>query len=182
MEDEWKLTTRYSVDFRQLGGYVGEIPPSAFEKGGNFMYVLVNVEKKPTVRLFDLRVNDLVGRVQNEVLLHQKHHGNLPKGEPAGQGLYRVNFSALNMEPVTVPSPYSADTELELLMDEKGKVYVDYRMEAMKKWQTAEKKPGPDTDLRDWLSEESLFVPAFSPPMTFNGSEPVFDWTLTRGK
>ncbi|WP_124727318.1 hypothetical protein [Staphylospora marina] len=180
MEDDWKLTTRYAVDFRQLGGYVGEIPPSAFEKGGNFMYVLVNVEKKPTVRLFDLRVNDRVGRVQNEVLLHKKQKGSLPKGEPAGQGLYKVNFPALSMDPVTVPSPYSADTELELVMDEKGKVYVDYRVEAMKKWQTVEKKPETGTDLRAWLSEDALFVPAFSPPMSFKGAEPVFDFGLTR--
>jgi len=179
-EEDEKLTTKYMVDFRQLGGYVGQIPPSAFEMGGNFLYVLINVEKKPTVRLFDLRVNELVDSVQKQVSAWMKKHGSLPAGQQVAPGIFEIDFRKLEIDPVTVPSPYSSDTELSLVMDQKGRVYVDYRTEVMKKLQSSGKKPEFGRDLRYWLAEDSLFVPAFSPPMKFSGNDPVFDLSMSK--
>ncbi len=45
----------------------------------------------------------------------------------------------------------------------------------MKKWQNAKEKPDEETDLRLWLSEDALFVPAFSPKIQMKGNEP---WLL----
>ena len=62
--DEIKFTSKAVVDFQALKGYIDQIPPSAYENGGFFIYVLTNVEEKPLVRLFDLRVNDQVEKAQ----------------------------------------------------------------------------------------------------------------------
>ncbi|SEN27681.1 hypothetical protein [Lihuaxuella thermophila] len=173
-EDEYKLTTKYLVNFQDLQSYLGNMPPSSFEQGGNFLYVLINVEKKPTVRLFDLRVNDEIGKVQQAVDRYRQEHGKVPGNGEVGAGFYSIDFHQLGMDAVTIPSPYSAETDLPLLVDGKGKVYVDYRMEAMKMIQQAKKKPEAGQDLRIWLAEGSFYVPAFSPPMKYEQGEPVF--------
>ncbi|WP_131925707.1 hypothetical protein [Hazenella coriacea] len=173
-EDEVKFTTKYLVDFRRLQGYVGEIPPTAFEKGGYFIYVLTDVEKGPKVRLFDLRVNDQIGRVQPVVLTYLQKNKILPIKEKIDEDLYTIDFEKIKMDPVTIPSPYSP-TDLPLLIDKKGKVYIDYRTEVMKKVQKSKEVISPEMDLRFWLSEDSFYVPAFSPPMKLKDQEPVFE-------
>ena len=55
---------KYVVDFSKLEGYIGQIPPSAFEMGGHFLYVLVVSENKMQVRLVDLRVADRLRDLQ----------------------------------------------------------------------------------------------------------------------
>lgn len=172
-EEEVKFTSKYLVDFRRLQGYVGEIPPTAFEKGGYFLYVLIDVEKDPKVRLFDLRVNDQVGRVQPVVQMYLQKNKALPTKERIDDHLYTIDFEKIKMDPITIPSPYSS-TELPLLIDKKGQVYIDYRTEAMKKLQNSKQNISPDLDLRMWLSEDSFYVPAFSPPMKLKNQEPVF--------
>lgn len=173
-EDEVKFTTKYLVDFQRLQGYVGEIPPTAFEKGGYFIYVLTDVEKSPKVRLFDLRVNDEVSRVQPVVQMYLEKNKTLPLKEKIDDQLYTIDFEKIKMEPIMIQSPYSS-SELPLLIDDKGKVYIDYRTEAMKKLQNSKQNISPDLDLRMWLSEDSFYVPAFSPPMKLKNQEPVFD-------
>jgi hypothetical protein len=160
------------VDFKELQGDLGWIPPSAYEQGGDFLYVLVNVEKKPTVRLFDLRVNDKVEQVQPYVREYYSKHKKWPIGAQVAPHFFELDYEKLGIDPVTIPSPYSK-AELPLILDDRGLVYVDYRTEAMKKWQTAKVKPTEDEDLRLWLAEDSFFVPAFSPVMKMKNSEPV---------
>lgn len=173
-EDEYKLTTKYLVNFKELQGYLGDIPPTAFENGGNFLYVLIDVEKKPTVRLFDLRVNEEISKVQNVVNQYKQERGKVPGNEKVGPDLYTIDFDQLEMDPVTIPSPYSTEMNLPLLVDSKGKVYVDYRTEAMKMIQKAKQKPEAGQDLRVWLAEGSFYVPAFSPPMKYEHGDPLF--------
>lgn len=173
-EEDEKLTTHYQVDFRQLLGYVGQIPPSAFEQGGDFMYVLVNVDQKPTVKLFDLRVNEAVEKVRPYVTGYRQRTGKWPRGQDVQPGYYEIDYQALNMDPVTIPSPYSVGTEVPLLIDEQGRIWADYRMDVMKKWQSAQKKPEPDADLRAWLAESSHFVAGFSPLIHMEKGNPIF--------
>jgi hypothetical protein len=170
-EEDEKLTTKYKVNFEELKGILGNIPPSAFEKGGYFLFVLVDVEKDPKVRLFDLRVNDAVMKVQAEVNGYVKQHHSLPVKEKISGPFYTVDFQKLRMDPVEVPSPYSGEN-LPLVVDGQGKVFLDYRAEVMKKWQNAKEKPDEETDLRLWLSEDAIFVPAFSPQIQMEGNEP----------
>ncbi|MBA4543129.1 MULTISPECIES: hypothetical protein [Thermoactinomyces] len=173
-EDEYKLTTKYKVNFQELqGGYLAAIPPSAFEEGGPFIYVLIDVEKKPTVRLFDLRVNDEVEKVQPYVTGYHSKYKKWPLGQKISPHFFTIDYEKLGISPVMVPSPYSSTT-LPLIMDDQGKVYVDYRTDVMQKWQMSKNKPDANQDLRLWIAEDSFYVPAFSPVMKMRNNEPVF--------
>lgn len=172
-EEDEKLTTHYKVDFRQLQGYVGQIPPSAFEQGGYFIYVLVDVEENPTVKLFDLRANETVEKVRLHVLGYYQRHKKWPRGQEVQPNFYQIDYQALKIDPVTIPSPYSVETEVPLLIDDQGRIWADYRIDVMKKWQAAKKKPGEQVDLRAWLAEDSHFIAAFSPVIQMQDGNPV---------
>lgn len=171
-QDDRKWSTHYQVDFMQIQGYLGEIPPSAFENGGTFIYVMTEVETKPVVRLFDLRVHDAVEKVQLSVHAYKAREGSYPLGEQIAPHFYRIDTDKLYLDPVQVASPYSPDTMLDLIIDDRGQVYVDYRTEVMKKWQQAKKKPSEQEDLRHWLAKDSYFVPGYSPVMQMKGQTP----------
>ncbi|MFC7442140.1 hypothetical protein [Laceyella putida] len=173
-QDDIKWSTRYQVDFMQIQGYLGEIPPSAFEKGGYFIYVMTDVETKPLVRLFDLRIHDAVDKVQMSVNAYKAKEGKYPLGETVAPHFYKVDMEKLDLSDVHVVSPYSPDTMLDLIMDDRGRVYVDYRSEVMKKWQYAKEKPSEAEDLRAWLAKDSYFVPGYSPMMQMKKNTPEF--------
>lgn len=170
-EEKQKLTTKYKVNFNELKGFLGEVPPSSFDKGGYFLFVLVDVEKDPTVRLFDLRANEAISKIEPGIKGYVSHHQSLPEKSRINQYFYTIDYKKLKLEPVEIPSPYSHE-KLPLIMDQKGKVYIDYRTEVMSKWQQADQKPSEQTDLRLWLAKDSLYVPAFSPQIKMNGNEP----------
>lgn len=172
--DEIKFTSKATVDFKELQGYINQIPPSSFEKGGYFLYVLTNVEEKPLVRLFDLRLSNQVDKVQTMVMDYQQKKKQLPIKEKITEGIYTIDYQKLNMDEITVPSPYDTQANLSFIMDGKGRVRVDYRTEVMKMIQTAKQKPAVGEDLRFWMAKQSLYVPAFSLPMKYENNEPVF--------
>ena len=173
-EDERQFTTHYLVDFRALQTTGTNIPPSAFEQGGNFLYVMINVDKKPIVRLYDLRVQEKVSEVEADIRSYRAANMQLPLGKPMGQGFYSIDFQRLHEEPVRIPSPYDRQSRLELMIDRQGKVYIDYRAEAMKQIQRIANKPAEGADLRLWLGQQSFYVPAYSPPMIWKNGEPVW--------
>lgn len=172
-EEEYMFTTKYLVDFQAISGLT-QIPPTSFEKGGNFLYVLTNVEKKPTVRVFDLRVNDTIQDVERGMALYKKEHHAYPLGEKVSDKLYSIHFKKLGMKEVTIQSPYFPENQLPLLVDQQGRVYVDYRMDYMRLIQASKMKPTVGEDLRHWMNQESLYVAAFSPVTVWNGTEPKF--------
>lgn len=173
-EDEIKFTSKAVVDFQALKGYIDQIPPSAYENGGFFIYVLTNVEEKPLVRLFDLRVNDQVEKVQIMVNDYKQEHNKLPIQEKIDQRHATIDFQKLRMDEIQIPSPYDSTATLPFIMDQQGKVMIDYRAEAMKMIQKAKVKPSEEEDLRFWMAKQSLYVPAFSLPMKYMTGEPVF--------
>ncbi len=172
--DELKFTSKAVVDFQALRGYLDQIPPSAYENGGFFIYVLTNVEERPLVRLFDLRVNDQVEKAQVMVTDFQQKHKRLPIKEKIDAQFSTIDFQQMGMEEIVIPSPYDTAATLSLMMDGKGKVMIDYRTEAMKMIQKAKEKPSEREDLRNWMVKDSLHVPAFSLPMKYKNGEPVF--------
>lgn len=172
--DEIKFTSKAVVDFQALQGYIDQIPPSAYENGGFFIFVLTNVEEKPLVRLFDLRVNDQVEKAQTMVTDFKRKHNRLPIKEKLDSQLSTIDFEKMKMDEIEIPSPYDGAATLSLMMDHKGRVMIDYRAEAMKMIQKAKKKPSDKEDLRNWMVKDSLYVPAFSLPMKYKKGEPVF--------
>jgi len=172
--DEIKFTSKAVVDFQALKGYLDQIPPSAYENGGFFVYVLTNVEEKPLVRLFDLRVNDQVEKTQMRINHYKREHRQLPIKEKIDSELATIDYGKLGMEEVKIPSPYDGTATLPLIMDPEGKVMIDYRTEAMKMIQKAKQKPTEKEDLRNWMAKQSIYVPAFAKPMKFVKGTPVF--------
>ncbi|WP_028775765.1 hypothetical protein [Shimazuella kribbensis] len=162
--DDRKFTSRYLVDFKLLP----EIPMTAYEKGGNFLYVYVGAEgKQPLVRLFDLRVNNEVEKVQLAVNHYKSKHKSLPTKEKTQtqDGYFDVDLEKLQLSDIHIPSPYFSDARLPILMDKDGRIYLDYRGDVTRLIQTAKQKPNGQEDLRPFLAKNSIFVSAFSPPM-----------------
>jgi hypothetical protein len=160
--EERKFTTHYLVDLSQLA----EIPPTAYEKGGHFIYVFVGAEgKQPLVRLFDLRVNDQVEKVQLAVNDYKMRTGKFPIKAKESAGYADVDLAKLSLEDISIPSPFFSDAKLPILIDNQGRCYLDYRGDVTRLMQTAKQKPTAGVDLRRWMSDASLFVPAFSPMM-----------------
>jgi hypothetical protein len=172
-DDEIMLTSKYIVDFDKLQGHLSSTPPTAYEQGGTYLYVLIDVEKDPTVRLLDLRINEAVQAVQQQVQFYYRENKKWPTKEKVGPYYWKIDFEKLRSDPVTIQSPYSSQAKLELLLDQQGRVFLDYRNEAMRMIQQAKEKPASQGDLRIWLAKQSHFVPAYSPPMTYEKNEPI---------
>jgi hypothetical protein len=160
--DNRKFTTHYLVDFQLLP----EIPMTAYERGGNFLYIYVGAEgEQPLVRLFDLRVNDEVEKVQLAVHNYKIKNKSLPIKTKEPNGYFDVDLEKLHLSDIKIPSPYFSDARLPVLMDKNGRIYLDYRGDVARLIQTVKQKPSIQEDLRLFMAKNSLFVPAFSPPL-----------------
>jgi hypothetical protein len=168
---------KYPIDFNKLiPRYMQEPPGNAFENGGIFQYVLIDVEKNPTVKLLDLRMAEQIRDVNLRLKMYRDSHGYPPFKKMLAKGIFTLDYKKLGYkEPPYVVSPFSGNN-LPLIIDYNGDIYVDYRMdlyEALKKTKHFYK---PGDDIRDLLVKDSLFVPAYSLPYTVDPqkNEPIF--------
>ncbi|OYD09725.1 hypothetical protein [Paludifilum halophilum] len=168
------LYQKYVVDFSKMQSVIDSPPATSFGKGGHYIYVIVNPGKEPEVRVMDLRLIEKVRDLQSRVDAYRREQADVPKDKKEGPNLYSLDFKALGEEPWTIPSPYSSRMDLPILVDEKGKVYLDYRKDVMQKLEQAEEKPPESKDLRRLLYKDSIFVPVFSPPIRLEDGDPVF--------
>lgn len=165
-ESDTPIYEKYFIDFNKLtqSNLLSMVPTNSFENGGTAIYVLVDVETEPKVKLMDLPLYQQMVDIQREVLAYRDKQGKLPKGEKVAEGVYLLDFEQLRMKKPVIQSPNSGQT-LPVLVEDTGDVYIDYALDIMK---VMEKKGsetiGPDTDLREILVAESLFVPAWSLP------------------
>lgn len=171
-EMETDIYIKYPIEFSKIiPAFTEKIPSNAYEKGGIFQYVLVDVETNPTVKLVDLRVAERI----RELNLRKTIIGHIPYKDPVGDGVYEIDFDKMNFKgPLTVQSPYS-DVQLPLVVGGDGIFYVDYSIDLNRILQ--EKKPDvkPGEDIRYLLYDELPVLPAYSRPYTVNeDNEPVF--------
>jgi hypothetical protein len=158
---------KYLVDFGKLRNYnlISTIPGNAFENGGTAIYVLVNVETKPEVKLMDLQSYQKMVELQKAVDQYKlKHQGLIPKGDPTANHFYLLDGSKLNGEKTQIQSPYSR-LLLNVIIHESGHIALDYTPELL----IAMSKKGlqqadAQIDLRTFLVDEAYFVPAWSYP------------------
>jgi hypothetical protein len=161
------LYEKYPIDFKKLKerGLLGNVPVNAFENGGTAIYVLVDVETKPTVKMMDLTSYQQTVEAQKLVDEYRsKNNGQLPKGETVGPACYRIDFAKMNQQPMHVQSMYTRQVNLPLLMDESGQVAIDYSEELMRLIDKKSLGSGltANQDLRELLVKESFYVPARS--------------------
>lgn len=165
---------KYPIDFSKIvPNYLAEIPPNAFETGGIFQYVLIDVEENPTVKLVDLQLAETIRSIN---VRKSANGGQAPIAEIIADNVYRLNYSAMGFsEDQVVISPYSG-RNLPLVVTGKGDVYVDYSMDLFTELQEYEGTIEKGQDIRFLLYQDSPIVPAYSLPYTVNEEmEPVFN-------
>jgi hypothetical protein len=167
---------KYLVDFKKLKNYnlISAIPTNAFENGGTAIYVLINVETKPIVKLMDLLSYQQMVALQNEVNLWiQKHPGQIPKSEAVTDQFYLLDMSKLPIKKVQIQSPYSRQL-LSILINVSGRIALDYSPELIKAINKSGLQPGDEQlDLRTVLVDQAFFVPAWSYPYHWVKNQPT---------
>ncbi|MGK7378265.1 hypothetical protein ACSFXN_10560 [Planococcus sp. 1R117A] len=164
---------KYPIDFSKIAPtYLAEIPPNAYESGGVYQYVLMDVEENPTVKLVDLRLTEAIRTIN---VRKSANGGQAPISEIIADNVYKLNYEAMGFsEEQTAVSPYSG-RNLPLVVNGKGDVFVDYSMDLYTVLQEYEGTLEPGQDIRFLLYENSPVVPAYSLPYTVNEkNEPVF--------
>ncbi|XJZ26054.1 hypothetical protein ACF5W4_11645 [Bacillota bacterium Lsc_1132] len=164
---------KYPIDFKKIvPKYLPEPPGNAYENGGVFQYVLIDPETKPIVKLLDIRMADTI----RDLKLRIKAGGYPPYKKRLADNVYSLDYKQLGLEkPPYAVSPFTHQN-LPFVITGAGEVFVDYRADlyqAIKK-RVVTIKPGED--IRRILTEDSLFVPAYSLPYTLDSKtkEPIF--------
>lgn len=82
-EAETPIYQKYVIKFSKISPkYMAEPPDNAYESGGVFQYVLVNVEDDPTVKLLDVRMAQKIQDISLRLKAYQQSNGypHLRKG------------------------------------------------------------------------------------------------------
>lgn len=169
------LYEKYKVDFGKLKrmSFISQIPSAAFENGGSYQFLIIDEETKPLVKLLDLVMFQAVVGVQKQVNEYRSKHSNQnPKGAEIYPGFHTIDFDELGTDGPEIISMYSKQT-LTLLMNEQGRVFVDYGIDIATAIKKSEVLLKQGEDLRRVLIEASYFVPVRSPVYQLVDNEPM---------
>ncbi|MEH7415168.1 hypothetical protein V7266_07775 [Neobacillus drentensis] len=172
-EAKTPIYQKYPIEFKKIAPkYMAEPPGNAYESGGIFQYVLVDVETNPTVKLLDLRMAETI----RDIKLRIKTNGYPPYKKEISKNVYTLDYSKLGFkkEPYVV-SPFT-NQNLSFVITGDAEVYIDYRPDLYQVLKKTGKEPKPGEDIRSILVNDSMFVPAYSLPYTIDPKtkEPVF--------
>jgi hypothetical protein len=173
------LYEKYVIDFAKLKktNLLSTVPANAFESGGIFIYVLVDVETKPTVKLMDLSAYQSVQDVQKKVNDYKvKHDGNLPPGIAINEAFNYVDLDKLGVKSPEIKSVYNRKNFITYLVNKQtGEVAIDYAMDIMQLIQSNSLASSlkPDQDLREILVNKSYFVPIRSYAYYWQNNQPM---------
>jgi hypothetical protein len=167
---------KYPIDFNKLSPrFIQDPPGTAYESGGVYLYVLVNVEEDPKVKLIDLRVAEQIRDINLRIDMYKRsNNGYAPIKEVINNHAYKVDWDKLgySAEPFA-ESPISGKN-LPYVLDNSGEVHLDYSIDLYDFLQKHEHSYKPGDDIRDIIVDNSVFVPAFSLPYTIDeNNEPV---------
>ncbi|QFT89412.1 hypothetical protein FIU87_12205 [Bacillus sp. THAF10] len=167
---------KYPIDFNKLTPrFMQEAPGTAYESGGVYLYVLVNVEEDPKVKLIDLRMAEKVRDINIRIDMYKRaNNGFAPVKEVINDQAFKIDWDKLGYksEPTT-ESPISGKN-LPFILNNKGEVQVDYSIDLYQYLEEHEHSYQPGEDIRSIIVENSVFVPAFSLPYTIDeNNEPI---------
>lgn len=169
----YEIYLKHPVDFEKLKPkYLSQLPGSSFEMGGYYQYVLMDVEKNPTVKLIDLRTSEALKNLR--IRLETKSD-TLALGKKIGPNLYKIDYKKYGLKKYpTVKSPYS-DESLPIYINGGNEFKIDYAIDLGKKINEKNLKLEKGTDIRYILYKDSPVLPAYSVPYTINEkNEPIF--------
>ncbi|MGN7373572.1 hypothetical protein ACUUYQ_01555 [Bacillus halotolerans] len=170
------LYQKYPIDFNRLAPrYMAEPPSTAYESGGDYQYVLVDVENNPTVKLIDVKMAEKIRDIKLRVQMYRQEHKYPPYQDVLARDLFTLDGKKLGeADSLSVTSPISGNS-LPLMIDGDGEIHADYRTELVSCLKKSKKTFKPGTEIQDIIWEETPFVPAFSVKYTVNDKqEPVF--------
>jgi hypothetical protein len=172
-EAKTPIYQKYPIDFKKITPkYLSEPPGNAFENGGLFQYVLIDVETKPTVKLLDLNMTEAI----RDINLRIKAHKYPPFKKQLAKNVYTIDFKKLGYKnPPYALSPFT-NKNLPFVITGNAEVYVDYSSDLFQTLKEGNFKVNPGEDIRHILVKDSMFVPAYSLPYTVDSEnmEPVF--------
>ncbi|WP_139489179.1 hypothetical protein [Brevibacillus dissolubilis] len=166
---------KYEIDFNKLTPkYLPDAPANAFEKGGLFKYVLIDVETKPLVKLIDLGTVSTVREVQQAVSNYIEFHQELPIDKDLGNGYYTIKLDKISLASrhKQVESFYTHQLN-SYIMNAKGEVGIDYASDLATLIRENKLEIPKDTDPRYVVARNSFFVPIKSFPYKMENGEPV---------
>lgn len=175
-DSDTPIFEKYLIDFKQLQerGYLAEVPGNAFEQGGVYQYTLVDPEENPTVKLIDLRTTEQLRSVNVRLDVYRQEHVYPAYGKQITDQLYTIDHEKLGLdEPPAVTSPYS-QTELPVIMDLDGKLYIDYTYDLNHALENEDHDYREGEDIRYLLVDNTPFVPAYSVPYTVKDGQAVY--------
>lgn len=164
---------KYVIDFSKLmPKYIPYVPGGAFEQGGVYMYVLTNVEVKPTVRLLDLKMVEQIGDIQSRVSYYFQKKNSLPVAGVVKPGYFQISLRDIGVskEKATMESPVTGN-QLPVIMTSSGVVGIDYLPDLEKIMKSNSIAYDPKKDIRDIIPENSIYVPVKSFPYGFENGK-----------
>lgn len=167
---------RYVIDFNQLmPRYIQQPPGTAFENGGVFRYVLVNVEEEPEVKVSDMSSQRTIAQYQQRVNDYIRQNTYIPVQEVLDPGLFQLDYEELGYkEAPFITSPYTQNP-LPLLFTHDREVIIDYRVDINMLLMEHGHSFESGEDIRSILYEHSPFIPARSVPYVLNDeNEPIY--------
>lgn len=167
---------KYVINMKRISPrYMADPPESAYEAGGFFQYVLVDVEKDPTVKLLDVRLAQAIQDLSLRLNAYRQKNGYPPFKERLANNAYTLDYEKVGLkEAPTVKSPYS-QKDLHLILNEEGEIFVDYTPDLYDVLQTYNGNVKQGEDIRKILVETSDFVPAYSLSYTVDKEKrPIF--------
>lgn len=172
-EADTPIYQKYPIDFKKIAPkFMAEPPGNAFESGGIFQYVLIDVETNPTVKLLDVRMAETI----RDIKIRIQTQGYPPFKEKIANNVFTLDYKKLGFkeEPFVV-SPIT-QKNLPLVIDGNAEIYVDYRSDLYELLQKNEHSYKTGDDIRELLTKNSYFVPAYSLPYTIdeNSKDPIF--------
>ena len=168
---------KYPIDFNKLiPRYMQDTPGTSFESGGVYLYVLVDVETNPTVKLFDLTLTETIREINFRLDDYRRKNGYPPFKEVVSNKVFTLDFKKLGYteEPYVV-SPFTGNN-LSFVINDEVDIFVDYRPDLYATLQKSKNSYVTGDDIRDILVQDSMFVPAHSLPYTIDPDkkEPIF--------
>ncbi|WP_430413635.1 hypothetical protein [Lederbergia citrea] len=169
---ETPIYLKYPIEFSKLAPQFLSGPPgNAYESGGVFQYVLINVEENPTVKVFDLRIAEKI----RELKMRIQAQGYPPFKDAISDNVYTLDYEKLGYKGEQyIISPYT-NNNLPLIISGQGELYVDYISDLFLALQENGQKYEEGEDILHILAEQSPVVPAYALPYTVNKhNEPIY--------
>ncbi len=125
-------------------------------------------------KLIDLRITEAIRSVNVKLNAYRTENLYPPFGEEVADGLFTINYKKLGMKSSPeIISPFS-QTNLPLVMNIDGELFVDYRIDLQQAIEAYDHSFDDGDEITSILVQHYAFVPAYSMDYTIKDGEVEF--------